>query len=207
MNGAQVFLVRHGDTGEALKGRFVGRNDVPLGPLGQRQAAALVRCPELHHCREAFCSPMLRVRETIGQSELNLVCKQDGDLREIDFGRWEGLSFAEIFRDYPVEVDRWARLEHDFRFPEGEAYADFLQRIQKAAERIARTAAARNRPVAVFAHGGVIRALICHWLGLPAKHYLLFEIDPASISAVRLFGDRGVLMRLNDLSHLGENRS
>jgi alpha-ribazole phosphatase len=207
MNNAQVFLVRHGDTGEALKGRFVGRKDVPLGPLGQRQAAALARSPELGRCREAFCSPMLRVRETIRQSELDLACKQDGNLREIDFGRWEGLSFAEISRDYPVEVDRWARLEHDFCFPKGESFAAFSQRIQKAAERIARAAATRNRPVAVFAHGGVIRALICHWLGLPARHYLLFEIDPASISTVRLFGDRGVLIRLNDLSHLRENRS
>lgn len=207
MNGAQVYLVRHGDTGEPLKGRFVGRRDVPLGPLGQRQAAALVRCRELQLCREAFCSPMLRVRETIGQSGLDLVCQQDPDLREIDFGHWEGLSFAEISSDYPAGVDRWARLESDFCFPGGEAYADFLGRIQKAAERIARTAASQTAPVAVFAHGGVIRALICHWLGLPAKHYLLFEIEPASVSALRLFGDRGVLTRLNDLTHLREDRS
>jgi alpha-ribazole phosphatase len=207
MNGVQVFLIRHGDTGEALNGRFVGRQDVPLSPLGRQQGAALARCSELQRCREAFCSPMLRARETLEQSGLDLVCQQDEDLREIDFGQWEALSFAEITRDYPVEVDRWARLEHDFRFPEGEAFAAFLQRIQKAAERIARAAAARKKPVAVFAHGGVIRILICHWLGLPARHYLVFEIDPASISTVRLFGDRGVLMRLNDLSHLRENRS
>lgn len=204
MSGAQVCLVRHGDTGETLKGRFVGRRDVPLGALGRRQAAALSRCPELRLCREAFCSPMLRVRETLGQSGLDLPSRQDADLREIDFGSWEGLSFTEIARDYPGEVDRWARLEQDFRFPEGEAYADFLQRIQQVAERIARTAAAQTAPVAVFAHGGVIRALICHWLGLPARHYLLFEIEPASVSTVRLFGDRGVLTRLNDCHHLRE---
>lgn len=204
MNGAQVYLIRHGDTGEALKGRFVGRQDVPLSPLGQRQSAALSQCSELKSCREAFCSPMLRVRETVGHSELDLLCRQDEDLREIDFGRWEALSFDEISREYPAEVDRWARLNPDFRFPEGEAYADFLQRIQQAAERIARAAASQSEPLAVFAHGGVIRALICQWLGLPAKHYLLFEIAPASVSAVRLFGDQGVLIRLNDLSHLRE---
>lgn len=207
MNGAPVYLVRHGDTGEALKGRFVGRRDVPLGPIGQRQAAALARRPDLKSSREAFCSPMLRVRETLAYSGLHLVCQQDADLREIDFGRWEGLSFAEMSRDYAAKIDRWARLESDFCFPGGEAYADFLQRIQKAAERIARTAASQTEPVAVFAHGGVIRALLCHWLGLPAKHYLLFEIEPASVSAVRLFGGRGILTRLNDLSHLRENPS
>ncbi|MEJ2200962.1 MAG: histidine phosphatase family protein [Desulfuromonadaceae bacterium] len=173
-------------------------------PLGQRQAAALSRCRELRRCREAFCSPLLRVRETLAHSELDLICHQDADLREIDFGRWEGLSFAEIAHDYPIEVNRWARLERDFRFPEGEAYIDFLQRIQKAADRIARTAAAQTEPLAVFAHGGVIRALICHWLGLPAKHYLLFEVEPASISTVRLFGDRGLLTGLNDPGHLRE---
>jgi alpha-ribazole phosphatase len=204
MNGTRIYLIRHGDTGEALKGRFVGCQDVPLSPLGQRQAAALSRYRALQSCREAFCSPMLRVRETVGHSELDLLCRQNEDLREIDFGRWEGLSFSEISRDYPAEVDRWARLKPDFRFPEGEAYADFLQRIQQAAERIARTAVSQSEPLAVFAHGGVIRALICQWLGLPAKHYLLFEVEPASVSAVRLFGDQGVLVRLNDLSHLQE---
>lgn len=202
MNGAQVFLIRHGDTGEALKGRFVGRRDVPLSPLGQEQTTALAQHSELSRCREAFSSPLQRVRETVANSSLELVCRQDNDLREIDFGSWESLSFTEIARDYPEDVDRWARLEQDFRFPQGEAYADFLHRIQRAAERIARTAAAQTDPVAVFAHGGVIRALICQWLGLPAKHYLLFEIDPASVSAVRLFGDQGVLTRLNDRSHL-----
>lgn len=207
MSGAQVFLIRHGDTGDALKGRFVGRNDVPLGPIGRRQAAALASRPDLKSSREAFCSPMLRVRQTLAHSELDLACQQDANLREIDFGRWEGLSFAEISRDYPAEVDSWAGMESDFRFPGGEAYADFLHRIQKAAERIARTAASQTSPVAIFTHGGVIRALICHWLGLPAKHYLLFEIEPASVSAVRLFGDRGVLTGLNDLSHLREDRS
>lgn len=205
MNGVQVFLIRHGDTGEALKGRFVGRRDVPLSPLGQEQAAALAHCTDLTGCREGFCSPMLRVRETVAQACLGLTCQADDDLREIDFGRWESLSFAEIARDYPEEADRWAHLEQDFRFPQGEVYGEFLQRIQRAAERIARTAAAQTEPVAVFAHGGVIRALICQWLGLPAKHYLLFEIDPASISAVRLFGDRGVLTRLNDRNHLRGN--
>jgi broad specificity phosphatase PhoE len=147
---------------------------------------------------------MRRVRETVGHAGLDLVCRDDVDLREIDFGNWEALSFAEISRNFPDAVERWTRLESDFRFPQGEAYADFLQRIQRAAEGIARTAAAQTGPVAVFAHGGVIRALICLWLGLPARHYLLFEIEPASVSAVRLFGDRGVLMRLNDRSHLQE---
>lgn len=202
MNGAQVFLIRHGDTGATLKGRFVGRRDVPLSPLGQKQARALTHSTDLSRCREAFCSPMLRVRETIANASLEVMCQQDDDLREIDFGLWESLSFAEISRDYPEDVDRWARMEGDFCFPQGEAYADFLHRIQRAGERIARAAAAQSEPVAIFAHGGVIRALICLWLGLPAKHYLLFEIDPASVTAVRLFGDQGVLTCLNDRSHL-----
>jgi broad specificity phosphatase PhoE len=204
MQEAQVYLIRHGDTGESLQGRFIGRRDVPLSLRGQQQAAALAHCPDLLRCREAVCSPMRRVRETVGHAGLDLVCRDDVDLREIDFGNWEALSFAEISRNFPDAVERWTRLESDFRFPQGEAYADFLQRIQRAAEGIARTAAAQTGPVAVFAHGGVIRALICLWLGLPARHYLLFEIEPASVSAVRLFGDRGVLMRLNDRSHLQE---
>ena len=121
------------------------------------------------------------------------------NLREIDFGRWEGMSFAEIAAADPAAVDRWAALDDAFAFPEGEGIKAFQERIRAVAERIAADPAGT---VILFAHGGVIRFLICHFLGLQDRHHLLFDIRPASLSEIRIDGGCGVLTRLNDRHHL-----
>ncbi len=86
-----------------------------------------------------------------------------------------------------------------FTFPGGEGITDFLQRIERVGKRIA---SHESETVIVFAHGGVIRALICFFLGLEPAHYILFEIDNASVTTVRLFGNNGVLAGLNDTCHV-----
>jgi len=123
----------------------------------------------------------------------------DDNLREINFGRWEGMSFEEIAAADPAVVDRWAALDDAFAFPEGEGIKAFQERIRAAAERIAADPAGT---VVVFTHGGVIRFLICHFLGLPDRHHLLFDVRPASVSEIRIEGGKGILTLLNDRHHL-----
>jgi broad specificity phosphatase PhoE len=117
----------------------------------------------------------------------------DPDLREIDFGDWEGLKFEQIERDYPTMVKAWSEFSLDFGFPGGETLADFAARIEGVARRLA---AAESGTVIAFTHGGVIRALICHFLGLPLRDYLLFDITPASVTTLRLWDERGILAGL-----------
>ena len=143
-----------------------------------------------------LCSPLLRTRETAGIAlGAGRDLHHDDDLREIDFGRWEGMSFAEIAAADPAAVDRWAALDEDFAFPGGEGIGAFRERIGAAAGRIAADPAGT---VVAITHGGVIRLLICRFLGLDYRHYLLFDVRPASISEIRIEGGRGVLTRLND---------
>jgi uroporphyrin-III C-methyltransferase len=196
----EVLLIRHGEVGEEFRGRYVGRTDPPLSTLGLEHAAALRRHAELARpCARRLASPSLRARQTAQAAGLDV--ELDDDLREIDFGAWEGLSFAEIAASDPEAVDRWARLDPAFGFPRGESLEAFHARMRRAACRIAEGA---PRRVVVVAHGGVIRALVCHWLGLPAEAHLLLEVSPASLTRVRLFDGRGVLSGLNDLSHTAE---
>lgn len=197
----RLILVRHGDLGEGYRGRYVGRTDLPLAAEGRRQAAALAG--ELGRVGEArvLCSPLLRARETariaLGEEAAFTI---DDDLREIDFGRWETMSFSEITAAEPAAVGNWAALADDFTFPGGESIGAFRGRIAAAAGRIAADPA---RTVVAVTHGGVIRLLICHFLGLEYRRYLLFDVRPGSVSEIGLEGDRGVLTRLNDRCHLG----
>jgi len=174
--------------------------DPPLSTIGLEHAAALRRHIELLHARTTcLASPSLRARQTAASAGLDATF--DEDLREIDFGEWEGLRFAEIAEAYPDSVDRWAKLDPEFRFPGGESLTEFDARVRRVAERLA---AGPPRRVAVVTHGGVIRALVCHWLGLPPEAHLLLEVSPASVTRVRLSGNRGTLCTLNDLCHTAE---
>lgn len=195
----EVLLIRHGEIEEQYRGRYVGRMDPPLSTMGIEHAVALRRHAELVGVEGCLTSPSLRARQTAAAAGLD--AEIDGDLREIDFGRWEGLSFSEIAATDPEAVERWARLDPDFRFPDGESLAEFRERVRRVAQRIE---AGPPRRICVFTHGGVIRALLCHWLELPQEAHLLLDVRPASLTRIRLFGSRGTLCGFNDLCHTAE---
>jgi len=199
----KVILIRHGDTGLPYRGRYIGSTDVPLSPAGNRQASMLAAPLRKVAVRKCLASPSRRVCET-AQAALagsGLAPELDQNLREIDFGAWEGKTFAEICNSEPERVNAWAAYRPDFAFPGGEGIAAFAARVREVGERIAADPA---EAIAVFTHGGVIRELICHYLALASRHYIDFDVKPASITTLMLSGGRGTLMGLNDLCHIEE---
>ena len=193
----KLLLTRHCETGQDYYGRFVGSSDIGLGPLASEQAERLAGVIEGYGPEAVYCSPLKRARKTAelvdGHIGLGEIVIEDG-LREIDFGRWEGLSFAEIAMRDTELVNRWAVWSPDFAFPEGEAVSDFLARTQEMADRLA---ALDQETILVIAHGGVVRAMLCHYLRLPPEHYLLFDVKPARLVAIDVFAEGGVLAGFN----------
>jgi broad specificity phosphatase PhoE len=188
----KLVLIRHASIGEAFQGRFIGSTDVPLSVEGSRQASRLADVLQKMSQGACISSPMQRTLETARSAAipLGLQFDIDPDLREIDFGLFEGLTFEEIDLRYPEQVSVWTGLEPNFVF---------LERIHRVGSRMA---SCEDETVIAFTHGGVIRALICYFLGLDPSHYVLFDVDHASITTIRLFGESGVLAGLNDTSHL-----
>ncbi|HET6491240.1 MAG TPA: histidine phosphatase family protein [Syntrophales bacterium] len=197
----ELVLIRHGDIGKEFKEIFVGKTDVPLSAEGRLQAERLRPYLASGTRSAVLSSPQLRCRETarIATEPLGIAVEVDNDLREIDFGRWERLTFDEIVAADPGVADGWARYDPDFTFPRGERIGDFLSRISSVGDRLASRGADRT---VVFTHGGVIRALICHFLKLAPRNYLLFEVRPASVTTIRLFEQGGILTGLNQWCHL-----
>src|SRR4030043_1857229 len=93
----KLSLIRHGDRGESCRGRYIGRTDAPLSDMGRSQAAALAAELDRLNGARILCSPLLRTLETariaLGAGGGFAI---DANFREIDFGRWEGMTFAEI---------------------------------------------------------------------------------------------------------------
>jgi broad specificity phosphatase PhoE len=188
----QLFLLRHGQT--AARGRYIGSTDLPLAPEGERgveQIASLLRQKEFD---AIYCSPMLRCRQTLDILALEQTSHICEELREIDFGRWEGLTFAEICEQDGEIVDSWSRWSEDFSFPQGESLRDFLNRIMQIKKKIAEGPAEK---LLLVTHGGVIRHLICSCLGLAPEKYLLFDVQPGLFAVVDLYRDGGILAGLN----------
>jgi alpha-ribazole phosphatase len=192
----RLLLVRHARTGPDHAGRLLGTTDLSLDTSGKVQAQALGARVMRHRPQVCYCSPLLRCRQTAFMIDAGLPTEFDDELREIDFGRWENRTFEEVAREDPPLVDRWASFADDFCFPGGESLHAFLQRVHAAADRLARVDAAT---VLVVTHGGVIRAMLCHWLGLDPRQYVVFHVGYAGLAILDLFGSRGVLSALEPL--------
>ncbi len=194
----RLILARHAQVDPCYAGRFLGSTDVPLSAIGRREAAALARTLQKSRVDRLYVSPLRRAVQTAEAVQYG--GQVDPDLREIDFGRWEGSSFDEVSASGQHErIGRWSSFDLEFSFPDGESLGAFVARIARVADRLA------TRPgetAVAITHGGVIRAMICHLLGLEPRNYLLFDTRPASITTVDLFDGRGVLLGLNDVCHL-----
>jgi len=150
-------MVRHGETDGESSIRYYGRTDVPLSNLGRSQAReARWKIPGRTY-EAIWTSPLSRAWESaeiiVPESTLHL----EADFREIDFGRWEGLTREEIEIMDPESHARWQDGHPDFEFPGGEKRADFRRRIEAGLERLR---ASGVESAMIVAHKGVLRTLL-----------------------------------------------
>jgi alpha-ribazole phosphatase len=195
--GTRLLLIRHAAIEGAERTPLVGATDVPAAPQGLRDLQRLAGVLSGFAPQAWFCSPLLRARQTVAQlRQLRALTHEvtlDERLREIDFGRWEMKSFAEIAAMDRELIPGWA--EYDtFTFPGGESVRAFGDRV---AAFLADLRATAPGEMAVVAHGGVIRTLICLALGLSPKNYLLFDVRPGSLAVLDLYPEGAALTGLN----------
>ena len=173
-----IYLFRHGETVWNAERRAQGHLDSPLTETGRAQARAMGRALARELALAGYgpatvivrASPLGRVCETLAlaATEAGLVhddACHDLRLREMSWGDWDGFTLAEIEARWPGQIalrrdDKWA-----YRPPNGENYIMAAERAQAALDDIVRLAA--ERPVAVFAHGGIGRVLRGLFLGAP----------------------------------------
>lgn len=188
----RLILLRHGETG--FPQRYIGATDVPLSSEGVSQISALQKIFREQDIDLILSSPMERCRQCAEILFPERSVRYDNELREIDFGCWEGLTFAEIQQADPELVDLWAKWSPDFCFPQGERVGSFLHRIHGVGQKII---ASQEKTTLLISHGGVIRTLLCYLLNLAPSDFLLFQIDKGRFVTMNLFSEGGVLTGLN----------
>jgi broad specificity phosphatase PhoE len=193
-----VYLIRHGATVGAETRRFIGHLDVPLSPLGEAQCAALAGRLAGAGLRAIYASDLVRARrsaEIIGAAT-RLTPALLPSLREMAMGRWDGLTAAEIEAAEPEAFSRWGSRIGGFAFPGGESVRDLARRAWPALETIARRHP--GQAVAVVAHGGTNRAVLCRAIGVPFDRLLAFGQDYAAVTVLERRGEGWSLRRLNE---------
>lgn len=192
----RLVLVRHAMAeGE---GRFQGQIDAQLLPEGRRQLPALCRKLSRYKISVAYASDLCRARLTAAFAARRLGVRLEirPGLREIDFGRWQGLSWEQVLEQSPHLARLWAKQFPHGRVPGGERFSQFKRRIRRELRAIA--AANPAQSVLVVTHAGVIRVALASALGMPDRNLFRFAVDPCGLSVIDHFRRGAVVRCVND---------
>lgn len=171
----RLVLLRHAGTEWSETGQHTGHTELPLTAAGRQQAAAAADVLDRLHLRDpvVLSSPRQRARLTAQLAGL-LVDEVTEELAEWDYGRYEGLTTAQIQQSDPG----WLVWTHGC--PGGESVEQVGDRADRVLAAVARQLAAHD--VVLVGHGHFSRVLISRWLELPVREGLRFGMTPASVA-------------------------
>ena len=167
----QLYLIRHGQTAWSLTGQHTGCTDLALTAQGEVEARELAPRLQKVHFSRALSSPALRAQRTCELAGLGSACEIDTDLREWNYGDYEGMRSIDIRRDRPD----WNLWRHGC--PNGDTPAQVAARADRVLARLR----VSDGDVALFLHGQFGAALAVRWIGLPLINGEHFPLRPAAI--------------------------
>jgi len=169
---SEIYLARHGETAWTLSHQHTGRTDIPLTAHGERNAVSLGTRLRGMVFDKVLVSPLVRARRTAELAGFGAVAEIDPDLAEWDYGRYDGLTSAEIRRDRPD----WSLFRDGC--PDGES----VEAVGDRAGRVVAQLRTFDGRILLFGHGHFFRVVTARWLGLPAADGRLFFLSTASLS-------------------------
>jgi probable phosphoglycerate mutase len=198
-----IHLVRHGDTSQAAEGVFCGDLDPSLTDHGHWQAEQVARVVAPLDPVALYCSPKLRARQTAEPIArmTKLVPVVEEGLREIAYGRWEGLREADVRVIEPAALAAWHDDPSLMSPPGGETAYEIAARALPVVARV------RDRHksghVVLVSHKATVRVIVCALLGVPLKRFRTYVSCPTtSITTFEMGPEAPLLTGLADVHHL-----
>ena len=195
----EFWLLRHGATEWARNGRHTGRTDVPLIEEGESEARALAPVLAGHRFAAVLVSPLQRAQRTCALAGLASQAQPCPDLQEWDYGRYEGITTAEI-RAHTPDWSLWRD-----GCPGGESAPVVQQRCERVIAQAEALALGMDQQgvqqVALFAHGHILRSLAGTWLGLGAQGGALLSLATGTISVLGQEREQRTILRWNVPNH------
>ena len=197
-----LILVRHGETDWNEGWRYQGRSDVPLNDTGQQQAQQVASRLASREITAIFSSPLSRAWKTaqaIAEPH-GLSVQIDPDLREMDFGTWEGKTHAEIDAVDSERLAAWWEDPVHQAPPGGESLRAVGTRVGVCRDRL-RAAYREDETIVVVSHVGPIKALLFEALQWDLGGHWQVRIDRASLTTLHYTSPGAILMGCNDTGH------
>ena len=183
----KIYLIRHGQTDWNVQGKIQGSFESELNAAGVKQAEELGRQLLESGCKFAriYSSRQKRAVMTaeILCEAVNASCIQVNGLEEMNLGKWEGHTWAEVKVKYPTEFTEWLAKRRYTKTPEGESYQDVLDRVLPALQKIIGENDEQDNFV-VVTHGAVIMSLQCYLTNTPFDEMDKFKAKNTSITVL-----------------------
>ena len=207
---AKLLLVRHGET-EMGRNRFLcGSTDEPLNNQGLKQIEHLGERLSRVHLDAIYSSDLQRAWATAQAvaTPHHISATPCPEIREMDFGQCEGLTFTQVEKRYPEVARLWLARSPILAYPGGESLDNFEHRVNSLSARLRKHGPTDT--IVLVAHLGSLRLMLCHLLGISRQHWWQFQLDYTSLSTLETH-PRGInpesdgqamLIVLNDTSHL-----
>ncbi|SCZ81947.1 histidine phosphatase family protein [Acidaminobacter hydrogenoformans] len=193
----QIHLLRHGETEMNARGTFCGFSDPTLSEAGREQARHIAEEIRNYNYTRILVSPLKRAVETASiatglefeKFELH------PDLREMNFGAWENLTYEEIMATGGAYAKAWEADNLNIPCLEGESMNTFHERVMKAYETLSADFKEDDR-ILIVSHAGVIRSFLTEWLHGSMEGYWRYKIDNCGHAIVEYIDGYAVLVQL-----------
>ena len=195
-------MVRHGRTEFNRDSRVQGHSQTSLDEEGLSQARKLRDRLAGETSVAAWSSDLVRAQQ-MAQTILgdhHIVAASSPELRELSYGRWEGMTVSAIRERFDADFSRIMSGDHDSAPPDGESVTQLLERTGRFVQQVKAKVSEGN--LLVVCHGGSLRGLVVHLMGLPAATFWSLKVDLASLSIIEVYPSHSMLALFNDTSHL-----
>ena len=201
------YLVRHAKTAWNAQGRVQGHSESSLEAEGIAQAELLAARLASKHFHAAYVSDLSRTRQTadIILKGRKIPLEITAELREMSYGKWEGMTHKEIKAAYPEEFAEYLRGDVAFLPSGGEGPLQLMSRLVPLLHRLS-TSHGPDEDILLVSHGGTLKGLLILMMGFPPELFWRFGVGHGSVSIVTRYPDTATLDLWNDISHLENAR-
>lgn len=198
----RVIFVRHGETSWNHLKRYQGHSDIELNETGMQQAQRVAQRLKGETISAVYSSDLIRAVETAQMisKEHSLEPILVPELREINFGLWEGLTYEEIMAAWPDILSEMYAKPGSAMAPEGESFYDVQKRTRRGIDKC--LANHKEETIVIVSHGGTIRTALCDALDLAVEKMWSLRQDSTAINVIEYFGETKVVALVNDIYHL-----
>lgn len=187
-----IVLVRHGPTEWSVSGRHTGNTDLPLTDEGRATAGLLRERLARYDFATVLASPLIRARDTAELAGFGDRVQLEPDLREYDYGAYEGLKTSEIREQRPG----W------YLWRDGVPDGETPEQVGERADRVLARALADGGDAALFGHGHILRVIGARWIELHASYAGHLALGTAAVCELGYEREQRVIRVWNDTSHI-----